>query len=363
MASPICRREDARLTSCRASTRIANQTLRPTRYASRMNPATDTPFAGLSPDAILDAIESLGIDCDGRLLALNSYENRVFRIGVEDSDALVAKFYRPQRWSDAAILEEHAFSNELTEAGLSVVSPLRIGGATLHRHGDWRFALFALQGGHAPEPGDPDILRQLGRTIGRMHSIGALRGFRHRPVMDPERFGERPLQALLRCPQLPPELAHNLATLGQALLARIRPIWQLCQARSIRLHGDIHPGNLLWRQGQVHFVDLDDCLSGPACQDLWMLLSGPRSEQEAQLGCLLEGYSTFADFDPGELRLIDPLRSMRVLHYNAWVAQRWHDPAFPAAFPWFGERRHWESLIRQVQEQLAEFDEPPLQWH
>jgi Ser/Thr protein kinase RdoA (MazF antagonist) len=325
--------------------------------------ATDaTPFAGLTPEAILDAVESLGLRSDGRVLALNSYENRVFRIGIEDAAPMVVKFYRPHRWSDQGIVEEHRFAAELVAAGLSVVAPLQIGGASLHRHAGWRFALFPLQGGHAPEPGDRDVLRQIGRTLGRMHAVGRTGRFGERPQLDP-RFGSRALDALRGCEQRPAELAGNLDTLGRALMQRIEPLWRDCDPHPIRLHGDVHPGNLLWRDGQAHFVDLDDCMSGPAMQDLWMLLSGPRDEQEAQLGWLLEGYTMFADFDPSELRIIEALRAMRLLHYNAWIAQRWHDPAFPAAFPWFGERRHWESLLRQMQEQLAEFDETPLQWH
>jgi Ser/Thr protein kinase RdoA (MazF antagonist) len=327
-----------------------------------MNRTTETPFAGLTPDAILDAIESTGLACDGRVLALNSYENRVFRIGIEDAAPLVVKFYRPQRWSDAAILEEHGFAAELAEAGLSVVAPLAQGGSTLQQHRGWRFALFPLQGGHAPEPGDPDTLRQIGRSLGRIHAIGRSRRFRHRPLLEPQRFGAQALQVLADCPLLPVELAANLRTLGDAVMARIAAPWRDIAPTAIRLHGDVHPGNLLWRQGQAHFVDLDDCVSGPAMQDLWMLLSGPREAQQAQLGWLLEGYLMFADFDPAELRLIDALRALRLLHHNAWIALRWHDPAFPAAFPWFGERRHWESLIGQLQEQLAEFDEAPLQW-
>jgi Ser/Thr protein kinase RdoA (MazF antagonist) len=322
----------------------------------------ETPFAGLTPDAILDAVESTGIACDGCVLALNSDENRVFRIGVEDAAAVVAKFYRPQRWSDAAIEEEHGFAAELGAAGLSVVAPLSIAGRTLQFHRGWRFALFPLQGGHAPEPGDPDTLRQIGRSLGRIHAIGGSRRFRHRAELEPRRFGAQSLQVLAACPLLPGELAGNLRTLGGAVLTRIESAWREIQPRAIRLHGDVHPGNLLWRDGQAHFVDLDDCVSGPAMQDLWMLLSGPREAQEAQLGWLLEGYTMFADFDPGELRLVDALRALRLLHHNAWIALRWHDPAFPAAFPWFGERRHWETLIGQLQEQLGEFDEVPLQW-
>jgi Ser/Thr protein kinase RdoA (MazF antagonist) len=327
-----------------------------------MNRSSATPFAGLDPEAIIDAVESVGLHSDGRVLALNSYENRVFRIGIEDGPPLVAKFYRPGRWSDSAIGEEHGFAAELVEAGLSVVAPLRFSGATLLRCDDWRFALFPLQGGHAPEPGDPATLRQIGRTLGRLHAVGAARRFRHRPTLAPALQGRAALQALSGCPRVPGELRRNLVTLGEVLLGRVEAAWRDCRPHAIRVHGDVHPGNLLWRDGQAHFVDLDDCLTAPAVQDLWMLLSGPRSEQEAQLALLLEGYAMFGDFDPAELLLVEPLRALRLLHYHGWIALRWHDPAFPAAFPWFGDRRHWEALIGQIQEQLADLDEPALQW-
>ncbi len=321
-----------------------------------------TPFAGLTPDAILDAVESLALPCDGRLLGLNSYENRVFRVGLEERSPVVVKFYRPGRWSDAAILEEHGFAEELQRAGLPVVAPLRIAGATLHRHRHWRFALFELQGGRAPETGDADTLRQLGRTVGRLHVIGRQARFRHRTALSPRTHGREPLAVLLGGRWIPPELVGNVRTLGSAVLDRIESTWARVDAVPLRLHGDMHLGNLLSRGERIELVDLDDCLTGPAMQDLWMLLSGARDEQEAQLDALLEGYTQFTDFDPRELQLIEPLRGLRLLHHNAWLAQRWHDPAFPAAFPWFGERRHWETLIRQLQEQLAALDEEPLRW-
>jgi Ser/Thr protein kinase RdoA (MazF antagonist) len=356
---PPCDDRALRATWAGALCRMAHEA---TRYSCAMSPTPVAPFAGLTPDAIADAVESVGVECDGRVLALNSYENRVFRIGVESGPALVAKFYRPGRWSDAAIAEEHGFAAELVEAGLSVVAPLRFSGSTLQRFDGWRFALFPLQGGHAPEPGDPDTLRQIGRTIGRIHAVGASRRFRHRPTLDPAVQGRQALQALSGSARVPSELRQNLTTLGELLLGRIEAAWRALAPRGIRAHGDVHPGNLLWREGKAHFVDLDDCLTAPAVQDLWMLLSGQRHEQEAQLSVLLEGYGMFGDFDPAELRLIDPLRALRLLHYHGWVVQRWHDPAFPAAFPWFAERRHWEALIGQLQEQLAELDETPLQW-
>ena len=321
-----------------------------------------TPFAGLDPERILEAIESLGMECDGRVLALGSYENRVFRIGIEDSESLVAKFYRPGRWSDDAILEEHAFAIELRAAELSVVAPLTLDGRTLHHHDGFRFALFPMQGGHAPEPGDRDTLIHIGRALGRMHAIGETRAFAHRATLGVNSHAEEPVEYLIDAGWLPPELEDNFATLGEQLIDAIDDAWMRAGAfANLRLHGDCHPGNLLWRDGTVHFVDLDDTLTGPAMQDLWMLLSGDRNARAQQLGWLLEGYETFRAFDRRELHLIEALRAIRLLHYHAWIARRWHDPAFPAAFPWFDSPRHWEEVIGQIQEQLSAMHEPVLE--
>lgn len=324
-----------------------------------MNLASQQPFHTLDPQRIIQAIESLGLRCDGRVLALNSYENRVFRVGIEDQPARVVKFYRPARWSDAAIIEEHAFTAELAENGVSVVPPEALHGQTLHHDGGLRFALFALQGGHAPELGRADTLRTLGLGIGRMHALGARTAFAHRPELSIERFGDEPLDTLLDGDWLPPELQSNFAILGEAVLDHVQAAFERADAVvDIRLHGDCHPGNILWRGEQAHFVDLDDCMNGPAVQDLWMLLSGSPDEQSQQLRWLLEGYEVFQPFDSRELGLIEALRSLRLLHFNAWIARRWHDPAFPAAFPWFAESRHWEQVIGQLQEQLALLQEP-----
>ena len=327
-------------------------------------PPTDnaTPYADLTPDAVLDAVESLGFACDGRVLALNSYENRVFRIGLEDDTPLVAKFYRPGRWSDAAILEEHAFAAELRDAELSVVAPLAVQGRSLHRVGTHRLALFPLQGGHAPELDRRDTLEHMGRVLGRLHAIGAGRSFTQRPQLNAERFGRAPLRFLLGSGFLPAHLQTSFQRLADALLAKVDQAFARAgRIASLRLHGDCHAGNILWRDGRAHMVDLDDCLAGPAMQDLWMFLSGPPADQAQQLGWLLDGYRMFRDFDARELQLVEPLRALRLLHYHGWIAQRWDDPAFPAAFPWFGEPRHWEGVITQLQEQLAAMDEPTLQ--
>lgn len=312
------------------------------------------PYDALTPDAVLTALESLGLVCDGRLLALNSFENRVYRVGLEDGAPVVAKFYRPERWSDAAIGEEHAFTAELAQAGLSVVPPRVFERRTLHRHAGFRFAVFPLQGGRAPELGVRENLRHLGRCLGRLHAVGAITPFRHRPTLSLAGQGDAAVEFLLEHDWLPPELEDNFAALADALLDAAERCWALAgPVATLRLHGDCHPGNLLWREDSAHFVDFDDCLNGPAMQDLWMLLSGAPAEQAQQLDWLLEGYRLFRDFDPGQVHLIEPLRTLRLLHYHAWIARRWSDPAFPAAFPWFGERRHWESVIAQMQEQLS----------
>ena len=326
-------------------------------------PAAGAPVAALTPDTVLDAVEAQGYRSDGRVLALNSYENRVFRIGLEDGPPLVAKFYRPGRWSDAAILEEHAFAAELCEeAELSVVAPLRIGGRTLHHHGQHRLALFPSRGGHAPELDDRDTLEHMGRVVARLHATGAARRFVHRPRLDIERFGREPVRYLLQAGWLPAQLAGSFERLASALLAEVAAGFARAgELAWLRLHGDCHPGNILWRDGQAHMVDLDDCLTGPVMQDLWMFLSGEREEQARQLGWLLDGYRMFGRFDGRGLHLVEPLRALRLLHYHAWIARRWDDPAFPAAFPWFADLRHWEGVLTQLQEQLAAMAEPILE--
>jgi Ser/Thr protein kinase RdoA (MazF antagonist) len=319
------------------------------------------PFDGLLPDVIVEAVESLGERCDGRVLALNSFENRVFRVGREEAPPLVAKFYRPGRWSDEAILEEHAFAAELEAAELSVVAPVAVNDATLHRHAGFRFALYPMQGGHAPEPGDKETLIHLGRALGRLHAVGANGRFLHRPTLDTDRFGHDPVDYLLDAGWLPPDLEDNFGTIATHLLEEVEiAIERAGDVATLRLHGDCHPGNLLWRHDTAHFVDLDDALTGPAIQDLWMLLSGDANARGAQLGWLLEGYEVFRPFDRAELAWIEPLRALRLLHYHAWIARRWEDPAFPAAFPWFASPRHWEGVIAQLQEQLAAMQEPVI---
>jgi len=325
------------------------------------------PYSALTPDLVLDAVESRGLRCDGRFIALNSYENRVFQVLIEDGAPVIAKFYRPGRWSDAQILEEHAFAIELVEREIPVVAPLAdSGGKTLSAHGGFRFALFPKQAGRAPELDRDDdhenTLEWLGRFLGRIHAVGAIRPFRQRPALDCATFGREPLTFLLAGDWIPGELIDSYRTIAQQLLEAVeRRFTDAGKIRTLRLHGDCHAGNILWTEAGPHFVDLDDCRSGPAMQDLWMLLSGDRQEMSQQLGKVLSGYREFHEFEARELMLIEPLRALRMIHYAAWLASRWDDPAFPAAFPWFGTQRYWQEQVLQLREQLAVLDEPLLE--
>jgi Ser/Thr protein kinase RdoA (MazF antagonist) len=320
------------------------------------------PYAELSPDRVLDAVESRGLRCDGRFIALNSYENRVFQVSLEESTPIIAKFYRPGRWNNAQILEEHAFALELAEREIPMVAPLAgDNGETLSSHAGFRFALFPKQAGRAPELDREDTLEWLGRFLGRIHAIGAIRPFRERPALDCDTFGRAPLAFLLTGDWIPDELIESYRTIAQQLLDAVAQRFaDAGQIRKISLHGDCHAGNILWTETGPHFVDLDDCRSGPAMQDLWMLLSGDQQEMSRQLGKILSGYCEFHEFDTRELMLIEPLRSLRMIHYAAWLASRWDDPAFPVAFPWFGTQRYWQEQVLQLREQLAVLDEPFL---
>ncbi|HEX4986403.1 MAG TPA: serine/threonine protein kinase [Burkholderiales bacterium] len=327
------------------------------------NPGGDAaaPYAGLTPDLILNALDSAGLRTDGRLLALNSYENRVYQAGVEDGPPVVAKFYRPGRWSDAQILEEHAFTVELAQREIPVVAPLVFGARTLHRFADFRFAVYPRRGGRAPELDDPDTLEWLGRFIGRIHAVGATRPFEHRPRLDIATFGEAPRDLLLANDWVPGDLREAYASITAQALDGVRGCFERTGGpRGIRLHGDCHPGNVLWTGDGPHFVDFDDARTGPAAQDLWMLLSGDRGAMTRQLSDVLAGYEDFADFDRRETALIEALRTLRLMHYAAWLASRWHDPAFPAAFPWFHTTKYWQDHILQLREQVAAMQEPPL---
>ncbi|HEY4969131.1 MAG TPA: serine/threonine protein kinase [Steroidobacteraceae bacterium] len=323
---------------------------------------SDAPYSELSPETVLDAIEAVGYRCDGRVLALNSYENRVYQIGLEDGEPLVAKFYRPGRWSDAAIREEHAFAGELAAQEIPVVAPLLRDGVSLHVHHGFRYAIFPRRGGRWPELGTRDEREWVGRFLGRIHAVGRAARFQERTRLSMEELGRKARDFVLEGDWMPDYLATKYADLTDDLLDEV-------EARAAgwggavlgRILGDCHRGNILWTEQGPHFVDLDDCLTGPAIQDLWMLLAGGQQEMRTELHDLLTGYEQFQPFDRSEIVLIEPLRALRMIHYSAWLARRWHDPAFPQAFPWFAEPRYWEQHFRALEEQLAAVVGPPLQ--
>ncbi|MGH6646130.1 serine/threonine protein kinase [Aquabacterium sp.] len=327
----------------------------------------DTPYANLTPDAVLHALQAVGVFSDGRLLQLNSYENRVFQIGLEDAGYVIAKFYRAGRWTDEQILEEHAFAQELLDAEVPAVAPLPLIAdlevdpavrcigqpATLGLLGDIRVAVTPRKGGRSPELEDPEVLERLGRFLARLHTVGAARQFKHRTTMSVQTTGRAARDWLVEHEVVTDDqravwlsVADQALDLAQAAFDRIDG---LCLRR---LHGDCHVGNVLWTPEGPHFVDLDDACMGPAVQDLWMLLSGDHRERQQQLHSLLQGYESFADFDWRELALIEPLRTLRIIHHSAWLARRWADPAFPAAFAWFGTSAYWSEQSQLLRQQI-----------
>ncbi len=344
-------------------------------------PAHDptTPYAGLGPETVLDALDSVSLRGDGRLIQLNSFENRVFQVFLDDGRVVVAKFYRPGRWSDAQILEEHSFAVELAAAEIPVAAPLpleidaasslagkaSLRGPTLVEFatpaGPYRFGVTSRLGGRAPELEDDDTLEWIGRFIGRMHAIGAQRPFDHRQTLDVDSFGTTHRNWLLEQQIIPLEAESTWRDAADAALEAVRDAFAAGPApRVLRLHGDCHLGNMLWTDAGPHFVDLDDAVMGPAVQDLWMLLAGDRATARRQLASVLEGYESFMTFDRRELRLIEPLRTLRMIHHSAWIARRWADPAFPIAFPWFESPSYWAEQATRLREQLDAMAEPSL---
>jgi Ser/Thr protein kinase RdoA (MazF antagonist) len=318
------------------------------------------PFDNLTPDRVVSCAEAIGLRCDLRLLALNSYENRVYQVGLDDADPIIVKFYRPGRWTHGQIQEEHAFTHELASSGLSVVAPMEISGKTLHDADGFLIAAFPRRGGHAPELDNFDHLLGLGRTLGRLHGVGQAKQFTSRIHYSLERWLIEPIDYLAQH-WVPQELRRAWDSLGKDLIDRARGLMSDYEPDDgIRLHGDCHVGNILWRDDTPHFVDLDDCVTGPAIQDLWMFLSGDRHQREQQLSELIAGYEDFNDFDTREIKWIEALRTARMVYYSAWLARRCDDPAFPAAFPWFGQARYWSDQILALREQLALMEEPPL---
>ena len=325
-----------------------------------MAPTDATPYASLLPVTVLEAVERTGLATDGRLLPLNSYENRVYQVGLADGDPVVVKFYRPGRWSDAAIIEEHAFVAELAAAELPVVAALAPGGTVMHRHEGFRFSVYPRRGGRPPELDDPATLRWMGRFLGRIHGVGGTAPFTHRPVPAPGAAREA-RDFLLAGQWVPTDLRAAWTSVADYALSQVDHCFERAGAvGTLRLHGDCHAGNVLWTDAGPHFVDFDDCRTGPAVQDLWMLLAGTREDMTRQLAAVLEGYTLFRDFDPAELHLVEALRTLRMIRYAAWLARRWPDPAFPRAFPWFATPRYWQDLILDLREQAALMDEPPL---
>ena len=318
-------------------------------------------FERLTPSLIFDAVERCGHITDGRLLALNSYENRVYQVGIDGKEPLIVKFYRPERWDYNQIKEEHQYCFELAQQELPVVCPLVDGrGESLHNNHDFKFSLYPRRGGYAPELDNLDNLLILGRLLGRFHAVGSSMDFKHRPKLDMDTFGWQSYDFISQY-FMPPELSSAYETLARDLLDKCQKIIDdFDPINSIRVHGDCHSGNILWRDNNPHFVDFDDARMAPAVQDLWMLLSGDRQEQTAQIAQLVKGYSEFHHFNVGELALIEVFRTLRIMHHSAWIARRWQDPAFPRAFSWFGSVRYWSEHILMLREQYAALEEAPL---
>lgn len=321
-------------------------------------------YSQLGPDTIVNAVESLNYISDRRVLALNSYENRVYQVGIEDATPIIAKFYRPARWTDEMIREEHLYTLELAEADLPVVAPLIIDNETIFSYEGYRFSLYPRFGGYSPELDNSDHLLQLGRILAQLHNIGETKSFSYRPAISIEDFVVRPVQYILENNFIPIDLETAYRTLTDDLLIRINSCFeQAGDYKTLRLHGDCHQGNILTRDDNFYIVDFDDSRTGPAVQDIWMFLSGDRQYMTARLNDFMEGYTEFREFTARELHLVEALRTLRLIHYAAWLAQRWQDPAFPIAFPFFNTQRYWEEHILSLREQVSLMEEPPLVWY
>lgn len=323
-----------------------------------------TPYYRLNPDRVMDAVESLGFYCDGRVMALNSYENRVFQVGIDDGQPLIAKFYRPNRWSDEQVLEEHQFALELAEKGVNVIAPLRYNQKTLHvfegAEGEvYRFALFPRKGGHAPELDNEDHLYELGRFLGRLHSIGETKVFQYRPELNVPDYGYTGQQEVLKSGLLA-SFERRYHRLTDELLAVCDARLKLVNAPLIRVQGDCHSGNMLWRDDELMLLDFDDCRRAPAMQDIWMLLSGDGVQQQQWLSEIVEGYEEYREFPRQELALIEPLRTLRMIYYSGWLAQRREDPAFRAAFSHFGGESWWQEHINALEQQKLLLQQPAV---
>lgn len=318
------------------------------------------PFSQLAPEVVLAAVESLGFFSDARIFPLNSYENRVYQVGIEDQQPLIAKFYRPNRWSDQQILEEHQLLQQLAEYEIPVVAPIAVQGATLFTYQEYRFALFVRRSGHAPELDNLDHLYRLGQLLGRLHAVSSTQPFTARRRLTVEHYGYEAAQQIINSGFVPTALTKDWQQVTSSLLEKVSHCFKQTPYQAIRIHGDCHTGNLLYRDQELFIVDFDDSKMGPAIQDLWMLLAGNREEQRIQLSEVVEGYQAFYDFQPSQLKLIESLRSLHMLNYSAWLAQRWQDPAFPSSFPWFAEEQYWYQQLQQLREQLLRLEQPPL---
>tara|TARA_Y100001935_G_C17289086_1_gene502175 strand:- start:425 stop:1399 length:975 start_codon:yes stop_codon:yes gene_type:complete len=315
-------------------------------------------YEKLSHELILEALEQLGLQPSGRILTLNSYENRVFQIEINEKKSVIGKFYRPDRWSDNAIEEEHKFSLSLSREDIPVVAPLSFKNQTLFSYKGFRFSIFPSKGGRAPNLENLNHLQWIGRLIGRIHLVGAENNYKHRYQLDSNWFGWAAREAVLKSDLLPQEHRTNYEKISAKLIELIEIVLKEVNPTTIKLHGDCHPGNILWTDTGPHFVDMDDSCNGPAIQDLWMLLSGEKEEMREQILFLLDGYESFCDFNKSELNLIEALRGLRQINYTGWVTKRWSDPAFPIAFPWFMEGSYWHVYLSDLAQQIKRLDEP-----